>query len=191
MTEETVRSMLKSPRWQIALALLVLAIIGLDLVAASLAPSGPAYVVEPVLEPSLHDLRMNLQEGGHGGERIELSITEREAEKSITWYLDRHPEIPFRYPRITFRPNYIEAWGEVETLGLRLSIYGQMTLVLENGVPTATLTQLKHTSIPRPDFILETIRDTVYEQVDRELPIIFETLELREGEIVVRGTIRQ
>jgi len=44
-----------------------------------------------------------------------------------------------------------------------------------------------------PGFVLEVVQDAIYEQVDlsnRKLPVIFETLELREGEAVASGTIR-
>ncbi|MEA3341169.1 MAG: hypothetical protein U9R15_14495 [Chloroflexota bacterium] len=44
-----------------------------------------------------------------------------------------------------------------------------------------------------PGFVLEAVQDAVYEQVDlsnRELPVIFKTLELRAGETVASGAIR-
>jgi hypothetical protein len=161
--------------------------------AAALAPSGPAYVAEPVLEPSLDDLRIRLREGGHSGERFDLSVTDQEAAESIAWFLSNHPEIPFRHPRIAFHPGVVEAWGEAEVLGLRLSIHGQATMVLENNIPVVTLTALGVAGAPVPAFVLEAIQDTFYEQVDlsnRELPVVFETLELREGEAVASGMIR-
>ncbi len=161
--------------------------------ATALAPSGLTYTVEPVLEPSLADLRDRLWEGGHNGERFELNVTGQKAAESIAWFLGNHPEIPFSHPRIAFHPGEVESWGEVEMLGLRLSIHGQATMVLENGVPIVTLTDLEIAGAPVPSFVLEAIQDAVYEQVDlsnRELPVIFETLELREGEAVASGTIR-
>jgi hypothetical protein len=161
--------------------------------AAALASSGPSYIAEPVLEPSLADLRDRLIEGGHSGEQLELHITGREAAESIAWFIDRHPEIPFRNPRIAIHPGVIEAWGEVELLGLKLSIHGWATMVLEDNVPIITLTDLEVAGAPVPGFVLEAIQDAIYEQVDlsnRQLPVIFETLELREGEAVAGLTIR-
>jgi len=186
----TVRSLLKPVNLWIALALLV--VNGLAW-AAALAPSGPAYTVEPVLEPSLDDLRIRLREGGHNGERFELSVTDQEAAESIAWFLNNHPEIPFRHPRVAFHPDDLEAWGEAKVLGLRLSIHGRATMVLENGIPIVTLTRLGVAGAPVPGFVLEAVQDAVYEQVDlsnRDLPVIFETLELREGEAIASGTIR-
>jgi len=185
-----IRHLLKPINLWIALALL--AANGLAW-AAALAPGGPAYIAEPVLEPSLDDLRTRLWEGTHHRERFELDVTDQEAGESIAWFLSHHPEIPFRHPRIAFHPGEVEAWGDVEVLGLRLSIHGRATMVLENGVPIVTLTDMGVAGAPVPAFVLQAVQDAVYEQVDlsnRELPVIFETLELREGEAVASGTIR-
>jgi hypothetical protein len=184
------RSLLKSINLWIALVLLVAN--GLAWVTA-LEPSGPTYTVEPVLESSLDDLRTRLREGGHSGERFELDVTGQEAAESIAWFLSNHPEIPFRHPRIEFHPDEVEAWGDVEVLGLQLSIHGQATMVLENGIPVVTLTDIQVAGAPVPGFVLEAVQDAVYQQVDlsnREMPVIFETLELREGKAIASGTIR-
>ena len=160
---------------------------------ALLAASGPAYVTEPVLEPDMANLRLRLRDGGHSGERFTLNVTGQEAAESIAWFLGNHPEIPFQRPRVEFHPDVVKAWGEVEVLGLRLSIHGQATMVLENGIPIVTLTDISVAGAPVPGFVLAAVQDAVYEQVDlsnRELPVIFETLELREGEAVASGTIR-
>ncbi len=174
------------------IALILLAANGMAW-ASALAPSGPAYVAEPVLEPDLADLRDRLREGGHSGEQFALNVTGQEAAESIAWFLGNHPEIPFKRPRIEFHPGMIESWGDVEVLGLRLSIHGQATMTLENGIPIVTLTDIKVAGAPVPGFVLEAVQDAVYEQVDlsnRELPVIFETLELREGEAIASGVIR-
>lgn len=161
--------------------------------AAALGASGPTYVADPLLEPSLADLRNRLREGGHHGERFELNVTDQEAAESIAWFLGNHPEVPFRNPRIAFHPGQVEAWGDVEVLGLRLSIHGLATMVLEGGVPVVRLTSLGVAGAPVPSFVLRAIQDAVYEQVnlsDQDLPIVFEMLELREGEAVASGSIR-
>jgi len=187
---QLIRALLKPINLYIALALL--AANGLAW-ASALAPSGPAYIAEPVLEPDLADLRDRLREGGHSGERFDLHVTGQEAAESIAWFLGNHPEIPFERPRVQFHPDVVEAWGEVEVLGLRLSIHGQATMVLEDGIPIVTLTDISVAGAPVPGFVLAAVQDAVYQQVDlshREMSVIFETLELREGEAVASGTIR-
>ncbi len=185
-----IRGLLK--RTNLLVAVVLLTANGLAWVTA-FSSGGPAYVAEPILAPSLDDLRTRLIEGGHSGERFEVHVTDREAAESIAWFLDKRPEVPFRRPRIAFHPDGLDAWGEVEILGLKLSIHGWATMVLENGIPIVTLTELEVAGAPVPGFVLEAIQDAVYEQVDlsnRQLPIIFETLELKEGEVVASGTIR-
>ena len=118
--------------------------------AAAVTPGEPAYVAEPVLEPGLDDLRIRLREGGRSGERFELHVTGQEAAESIAWFLGNHPEIPFRHPRVEFHPGEVEAWGDVEVLGLRLSIHGRATMVLENGIPVVTLTDMGVAGAPVP-----------------------------------------
>ncbi|MCX7681284.1 MAG: hypothetical protein N2508_04855 [Anaerolineae bacterium] len=160
--------------------------------AGAFEPVGPTYPVEPVLESGLAELRDKLRAGGHGGERFELHITDQEAANSIAWFLSNHPEIPFREPRIAFHPNEVEAWGVTTVLGLRLSIHGRATMTLEHGIPIVRLTDLGVAGAPVPSFILETIQDEFYRQVDlsdRQMPIVFETMELREGEAIATGTI--
>jgi hypothetical protein len=185
-----IRNLLKPINLYIALALLIAN--GLAW-ATSLEPSGPTYTAEPVLEADLDDLRLRLREGGHSGERFELHVTGQEAAESIAWFLSNHPEIPFKHPRIEFHPGIVESWGEVEVLGLKLSIHGQATMVLEDGIPVVTLTDLGVAGAPVPGFVLKAIQDAVYQQVDlsnRQLPVIFETLEIQEGAAVATGTIR-
>ena len=186
----SIRNMITSPHPWIILALLTANGIAWS---TTLEPSGPTYTAEPVLEPSLDDLRVRLREGGHSGERFDLTVTGTEAAQGIAWFIGNHPEIPFRHPRIEFHPDEVQAWGNAELLGLRLSIHGQATMVLENGVPVVTLTDIKVAGAPVPGFVLDAVQDAIYDQVDlsnRELPVIFETLELREGEVVASGTFR-
>lgn len=161
--------------------------------AGAFAPTGPTYTVEPVLEPSLADLHNRLREGSHSGERFELNVTDQEAANSIAWFLDNNPEIPFRDPRIAFHPGEVEAWGVATVAGVRLSIHGRATMRLENGIPVVRLTHLGVAGAPVPGFILQMIQDEFYKQADlsnRPMPVVFETLELREGEAVATGTIR-
>ena len=185
-----IRTLLKPINLWIALGLLIAN--GLTW-ATALASIGPSYIAEPILEPSLDNLRTRLIEGGHSGESFELHITDREAAESIAWAIEKNPEIPFSNPRTIIHPDAIEAWGEVEVLGLKLSIHIWATVVLEDGVPIFAVTSLEAAGAPVPGFVLEAIQGALYEQINlsnRKMPVIFETLELREGEVIASGTIR-
>jgi len=186
----SILDLIKSPHPWIILALLIANGIAWS---SALELSGSTYTAEPVLEPGLDDLRTRLRESGHSGERFELTVTDQEAAQSIAWFIGDPPRIPFSNPRIEFHPNEIKAWGNVELLGLRLSIHGRAMMVLENGVPVVTLIDTKVAGAPVPGFVLDAVQDAIYDQVDlsnRELPVIFETLELREGQVVASGTFR-
>ncbi len=184
------RRLLRSPHLYIALALIAANALAWG---AALRPTGPLYQAQPVLESDLADLRQRLIEGGHSGETFTLHITDQEGAETIAWFLDRHPEVPFRYPRIAFHPGEIEAWGVATVLGLRLSIHGRATMHLADGVPIVRLTELGVAGAPVPGFVLQAIQDAVYQQVDltnRPLPVVFTSLEIREGEMVAEGVIR-
>ncbi len=184
------RGVLRSPHFYIALVLTVAAALAWG---SALRPTVPLYQAQPILESGLADLRNRLIEGGHSGERFELRITDQEAAETIAWFLDRHPEVPFRYPRIAFHPGEIEAWGMATVLGLELSIHGRATMHLESGVPIVRLTELGVAGAPVPGFVLQAIQDAVYQQVDlsnRPLPVVFTALEIGEGEMWAEGVIR-
>lgn len=184
------RRALRSPHLYVALVLTVAAVLAWG---SALRPAGPLYQAQPVLESDLADLRNRLIEGGHSGERFELRITDQEAAETIAWFLDRHPEVPFRHPRIAFHPGEIEAWGVATVLGLEVSIHGRATMHLEDGVPIVRLTELGVAGAPVPGFVLRAIQDAVYQQVDlsnRPLPVVFTALEIREGEMWAEGVIR-
>ena len=95
-----VRSLRNASLW---IAVALLAVNGLGWALASSARE-PAYVVEPKLDPDLADLRERIIDGTHHGEPFELRLTNLEAEQGITWFVNRHPSIPFRYPRVEIHP---------------------------------------------------------------------------------------
>jgi hypothetical protein len=53
--------------------------------ALTFTARGPAHVVEPKLDPDLADLRERLIEGTHRGEPFETTVTNLEAEQTLTW----------------------------------------------------------------------------------------------------------
>jgi len=44
-------------------------------------------------------------------------LTELEAEQTITWYLQRSPQIPFAHPRIKITPDYVNGEGDATHSG--------------------------------------------------------------------------
>lgn len=160
--------------------------------ALTFTARGPAHVVEPKLDPDLADLRERLIEGTHHGEPFEATITNLEAEQTITWYLERHPNVPFRYPRVAIHPDGIEVWGEAHVAGLRVGLEGRANIVLRDGVPITTVEHLGMAGVSIPSFVRRRIQAEVDKQLAlaHDLPVIIETFELQEGQVAASGTIR-
>jgi hypothetical protein len=160
--------------------------------ALTFTARGPAHVVEPELDPDLADLRERLIAGTHHGESFEAIITNLEAEQTLTWYLDRHPNVPFRHPQVAIHPDGIEVWGEAHVAGLRVGLEGRANVVLRDGVPIATVEHLGMAGVSIPHFVRRRIQAEIDQQLAlaHDLPVIIETFELQEGQVTASGTIR-
>ena len=160
--------------------------------ALTFTARGPAHVVEPKLDPDLADLRERLIEGTHHGEPFEATITNLEAEQTITWYLERHPNVPFRYPRVAIHPDGMEVWGEAHVTGLRVGLEGRANIVLRDGVPVTTVEHLGMAGVSIPSFVRRRIQAEIDKQLAlaHNLPVVIETFELQEGQVTASGTIR-
>ncbi len=95
-----------------------------------LAASNP-HVVDPVMDPEVRALLDYIHSGEHSGETWEVSLTELEAEQTITWYLNRYPQIPFAYPEIHMTPDSISGEGDVIITGLHFHVSGEGTYYTE------------------------------------------------------------
>jgi hypothetical protein len=173
------------------IAVVLLAVNGLGWTLAFSARE-PAYVVEPKLDPDLASLRERIIEGTHHGEPFELKLTNLEAEQGITWFVNRHPSIPFRYPRVEIHPDGVEVRGEAHLAGLRVGLEGRASVELRDGVPIVTVEHLGMGGVSVPGFVRQRIQAEIDNQLGKayHLPMIIETLELEEGRGRATGTIR-
>jgi len=160
--------------------------------AYALAPEGPAVKVVPRLEPDLAALREKLREGGHGGEPFAVEITDQEAAETIAWYLEAHPNVPFRDPQVSIRPEGVTAEGVAEVLGLRIGLSGRAAIRLRDGIPLVTMEDLHLAGLAVPGFV----RDRIQAEIDAQfslaqnLPVIIDEIKLEEGRATIRGKIR-
>ena len=70
---------------------------------------------------------------------------------------------------------------------------GRADIYLEDGVPRVALGEMKMGEAGLPDFILFQLEDQLNRQLilrEGELPLIIEQLELEEGALIVRGSLR-
>ncbi len=180
---------LRSANFWIALVLLVAN--GLAW-AYALGPEGPEIVVEARLEPGIDDLRQRLREGGHSGEPFSVEATNQEAAETIAWYLEQHPEIPFREPQVFIHPDGITAKGVAQIAGFRVGLTGQAYIELREGVPIVTLGELDVAGVAVPGFVRDRIQREIDDQfrLAQNLPLIIDDLVLEEGRGTMWGTIR-
>lgn len=148
-----------------------------------------AYIVKPVRDPEIVALLEHIHSGDHSGEEWQVTLTELEAEQTITWYLQRYPQIPFQYPQVEITPEYVGGEGDATIAGLRVHVGGKAQITLVEGLPQVKILEL---SLPIPGPIRQAIEDEIQVQLRRAelLPVRFSSAEWREGEVVVRGVIR-
>jgi hypothetical protein len=157
--------------------------------ASVLSAASAPYVVEPIRDPEIVTLLEYIYSGQHSGEAWQVTLTELEAEQTITWYLRRYPQIPFAYPRVKITPDYIGGEGDATIAGLRVHVGGKARITLANGLPMVDILEL---SLPIPGPIRQALQDEIQAQLRRAelLPVRFTSAEWYEGKVIVKGTIR-
>ena len=153
-----------------------------------LAVSYP-HVVEPIMDPEVRALLDYIRSGDHSGETWEVTLTELEAEQTITWYLNRYPKIPFAYPQVEITPDSVSGEGDVIITGLHIHVSGEARVTLKDGLPVVEILDL---SLPLPASMKDAIEQEVQVQLRRaeRLPVRFTSAEWEEGVVVVKGVIR-
>jgi hypothetical protein len=147
------------------------------------------YTVDPIRDPEVVALLEYIRSGEHAGEAWEVMLTELEAEQTITWYLDRWPQIPFKHPQVEIASDYIAGEGDATIVGLRVHIRGKGRITLQDGLPVVEILEL---SIPVPRRIREGLERELQRQIARsdQLPVRFISAEWGDGKVTVRGIIR-
>jgi len=147
------------------------------------------YVVDPIRDPEVVTLLAYIRSGDHSGETWQVTLTELEAEQTITWYLQRYPQIPFAHPQVEITPDYIAGEGDATIAGLRVHVGGKARITLADGLPVVEILEL---SLPVPGPIRAALEVEIQRQLRRaeRLPVRFTEAEWRDGEVVVKGYIR-
>ena len=172
-------------RW-IALALILLnGYMWLVAIQAAFKP----YVVDPIRDPEVVALLDYIRSGEHSGETWEVTLTELEAEQTITWYLEKYPQIPFEHPNITITPDSVGGEGDVTVTGIRIHVSGKATVTLKDGLPVVKILEM---NLPLPASIRNAIEREIQVQLRRAdlLPVRFTSAEWGNGFVIVEGVIR-
>jgi hypothetical protein len=146
-------------------------------------------VVAPRRDAEIERLLAYIRSGSHSGERWQVTLTELEAEQTITWYLQRYPQIPFEHPDIEITPDYVSGAGDATIAGFRIHVGGKARISLVEGLPQVEILEL---SLPVPGPIRQAIEDEIQVQLRRAdlLPVRFTSAQWLEGEVIVQGVIR-
>ena len=147
------------------------------------------YIVEAIRDPEIVALLDYIRSGEHAGEKWEVTLTTLEAEQTITWYLQRYPQIPFVHPRVEITPDYVAGEGDATIGGLRVHVGGKARVTLLEGLPQIEILEL---SLPVPGPIRKAIEHEIQVQLRRadQLPVRFTSAEWFEGKVLVRGYIK-
>jgi hypothetical protein len=147
------------------------------------------YQVAPIRDAEVAALLDYIRSGEHSGETWTISLTELEAEQTITWYLQRWPQIPFAHPRLEIQPDYLVGEGDVTLAGLRVHVRGKGRITIEDGLPVVEILEL---SIPLPRPLRTALERELRSQIRRagELPVRFTSADWQGGQVTVEGYIR-
>jgi hypothetical protein len=147
------------------------------------------HVVDAVVDPEVRALLDYIASGDHSGETWQVTLTELEAEQTITWYLNRYPQIPFAYPEVHITPDHVSGEGDVILTGLHIHVSGKASVTLKDGLPVVRILDL---NLPLPPSMKTAIEDEIQVQLRRAelLPVRFTSAEWGDGVVIVRGVIR-
>jgi hypothetical protein len=168
----------------------VLVVANLYAWTSALQATARPYEVEPIRDPEIVTLLDYIYSGQHSGEAWQVTLTELEAEQTITWYLKRWPQIPFAHPRIKITPDNVSGEGDAYVAGLRIHVGGKARVTLgPDGLPIVRILEL---SLPLPASIRTAVEDEIQQQLGRaeRLPVRFTSAEWGDGVVVVKGVIR-
>jgi hypothetical protein len=155
--------------------------------------SAPGDEVEPRLSEQLGELWERLKSGGHGGEPFDLTVTDRELDEALAWYADEHSDFPLGEARVSFDSEGVGVSGVARVGTLRLPVSARADVSLHGDVPLVAVNEVQVGEMGLPDFL----RFQLEEQLNRylalsedELPVVIEDMELADGWLTMRGSIR-
>ncbi len=147
------------------------------------------YIVAPIRSPEVVVLLDHIASGDYAGETWEITLTELQAEQTMTWYFQRYPAIPFAHPRLKITPDYLNGEMDAVIAGLQVHVGAKVKITIKDGLPMVKILEL---SLPLPAPIRQAVEDQIQVELQRAdlLPVRFTSAEWYEGKVTVRGIIR-
>jgi hypothetical protein len=167
----------------------ILIAVNLYVWAGTLLAASAPYVVDAVRAPQIVALLEHIQSGNRSGEEWEVTLTDLEAEQTVTWYLQRYPQIPFEHPRVRMTPDSISGDGDATIAGLRIHVGGKVRVTLKDGLPVVQILEL---NLPLPPPIRAALEQEIATQLSRadRLSVRFTSAQWGQGTVTVKGYIR-
>ena len=175
--------------WNWLIAGLLILVNGVMLILALQSTISP-HVVEPIKDAEVDKLLTYIASGKHAGESWQITLSNLEAEQTITWYLKKYPNIPFAYPKVEITPNYIKGSGDVTVAGVRFHVGATVNITLKDGLPVVKILSL---DLPLAlQWTKQPVEQAVQKALERaaDLPVRFTSAEWKDGVVIVKGTIR-
>jgi hypothetical protein len=155
--------------------------------------AGSSNGTEPQLSEQLVQLMGRLKSGTRGGEPFELALTDEELEEALAWYSREHSGFPLGDARISLGADGIEVKGEARVGAARMPLIARADVSVNEGVPVIAVNEIRLGEMGLPGFIRFELEDRLnrFLALRRdELPVLVEELELLDGRLTVRGSVR-
>ena len=121
--------MKKKIPWNIVIGVLFLLVNSVAFSGALISALQPPHTVEPIKDAEVDRLLTYIASGKHSGESWQVTMTDLEAEQTMTWYLKKYPQIPFASPQVHIKPDSVAGEGDVILAGLRIHVGAALLLV--------------------------------------------------------------
>lgn len=185
-------------RWSTSKILALLVVGNLFLGGALFAfrsPSGnPTEASAPPsqLPAQVQELQARIAAGRHG-EPYTLDLSDEELTATARYFLARAPNIPFTRVSIIVVEDKLVVNGVTKGLAVAVPVRLTAAVSAQDGRPRTRVENVSLGDSPLPDFVRQQIvreADASLDLSRYNIPVAVDTLELRPGGLMIRGTIR-
>jgi uncharacterized protein YpmS len=156
---------------------------------SSQVPTPPRPIA--VSTESAGQLESRIQQNltGEPGQQFILRMTDTEVTSLIATELTQYGDSPVMDPQVWFTKGKIYGTGRlVNVVPIETDFYVVAKAQVEDGKVVVNIEEISAGAIPVPNGVLDTISQSVNETVDElQLDVEITTLEILEGEIIIKG----
>lgn len=160
--------------------------------AGSASPASSAAPATSELPAPVQDIQAKIATGRHG-ESYDVALSQEQLSALADSFLATRPTIPFSNVHITIDGEKVIADATTKGLAITLPIRVTGVISAKNGSPSAQVEQVSLGGASLPGFIRDRILSEVNASLDfsrYSIPLTVETIEMRQGMMAVRGTVK-